>query len=845
MTDVHSSYARGLIPLLALLVGALRAAPPPALVLQPLSGSDIYRQTLKATAWVRAADQGKGTGWVLDRGRRLLVTGYHVVGENKTVDVAFPYRVRGAVVSERSWYLEHWPRLQQEGYAVRGTVLQRNPDTDLALVELESLPKDVTELALAGEAARPGDRVHGVGNRYDTDVLWVCTQGSVRQVKALREGYFNNGKRLGKGARVVVAGSPINEGDSGGPLVNGRGEVVGVAAAVAWEEQGAGLFIDVAEVRALTGRASPAAPLDPVGPSTGRDVYRLGLRSLALVQPSSPDKRASGWVVDRERRLLLTTSEAVGKRERLDVTFLASRDGRLIADFAYYREHAAELRKQGVVVQGCVLARDARRNLALLELTSLPEGVSEVHFAAEPPSPGDPLHALGNPARLDVLWVYTAGCVRQLGRANLGQTTDETDPAVVIVQAPLPEGEGGGLLLNDRAEAVGMVSGKAGPQQMVSYCLTADEIKAFLGETRSRWQPRSACDFTERGLLFLKARAHERAIRDFDGAIRLDPKYAPAWSERGRAYHLKGDNDRAVADCTEALRLDDRLVTAYCHRAEALAAQGEAKRALADCDKALSLDRECALAYGIRGDARRILGELDGALADCEHSLWLDRRLPEAHLRLARVLARRDEHDKAILSYTRAVELDPLLSAAYRGRADSRWVKSDVSAALTDYEQALALDPADALAYSGRGRARVARGEMEAALEDFNAAIRLSPRLARAYLERGSVWARRGQVEKALADYTRALDCEPQLAAEWLGEIERRGQELCKEGTEDFTGCCALYRGALLVLQARLADRPGVQKAIGSGLAGAAGASDVRQQAAALGKLVTAVRAGL
>src|SRR5262249_20346802 len=152
-----------------------------------------------------------------------------------------------------------------------------NPDTDLALVELESLPKDVTELSLATEAARPGDRVHGVGNRYDTDVLWVYAEGSVRQVKALREGYFNGGKRLGKGARVIVAGSPINEGDSGGPLVNGRGEVVGVAAAVVWEEQGAGLFIDAAEVRALTGRPNPASSPEPAGPSTGRDVYRQGL----------------------------------------------------------------------------------------------------------------------------------------------------------------------------------------------------------------------------------------------------------------------------------------------------------------------------------------------------------------------------------------------------------------------------------------------------------------------------------------------------------------------------------------------------------------------------------------
>ena len=65
---------------------------------------------------------------------------------------------------------------------------------------------------------------------------------------------------------------PINEGDSGGPLVNERGEVVGVAAAVAWESHGAGLFIDVRHVRELLGVPAPAAPSD--APPDAAGVYR-------------------------------------------------------------------------------------------------------------------------------------------------------------------------------------------------------------------------------------------------------------------------------------------------------------------------------------------------------------------------------------------------------------------------------------------------------------------------------------------------------------------------------------------------------------------------------------------
>lgn len=49
---------------------------------------------------------------------------------------------------------------------------------------------------------------------------------------------------------------------------------------------------------------------------------------------------------------------------------------------------------------------------------------------------------------------------------------------------------------------------------------------------------------------------YDRAIADFDEAIRLDPKYAHAYENRAKAYASKGDYDRANTDRNEAIRLD-------------------------------------------------------------------------------------------------------------------------------------------------------------------------------------------------------------------------------------------------------------------------------------------------
>jgi tetratricopeptide (TPR) repeat protein len=829
---------RALLLLPLLLVGAIPASPPVQTSSEPLSGAEVYRRTLPAVVWIHSTDRGKGTGWLLDRSRRLLVTNYHVVGENNSVEVFFPVLERGAVVAERGYYLEHREVLRKSSHVVRGKVLRRNPDTDLALIELESVPEKAQALRLSAASAQPGDRVHSIGNRYDCDPLWVYTTGAVRQVRVWRDGYFNSGKQLAKGAHVLLTQSPINEGDSGGPLVNERGEVVGVSAAVIWEANGGGLFIDVREVRALLAEESPPSVDEP---SLGRGIYRRGLQSLALVQSPGGEKR-SGWLLDRSRRLLLTTAEAVGKHEKVDVTFPAFQNSAVVAEFSYYRDQQTLLKNKGLRVQGCVLAKDARRNLALLELDSVPDGVREAKLAKSPPAPGEAAHLLGNAARLDLLWLYSAANVRQLGQANLGQTSDGPDPAVVVIQAPLTENDGGGLLLDERGEVAGMVSGKVGPQQQVAFCLAAAEIEAFVAEQGARWNPRTAVELCDRGATFVKARLHERANRDFTAALELDPHYAPAYSERGWVRYLLGDLDAALADCDRALVLDDKLVTAYCHRAAVRTAKGEAAKAIADCAAALRLQPECAAAFAERGNARRLLGDLDKALADCDEAIWHDRKLAAALLYKAQVHAAKNEPEKAVAACTQALQLDPLLHEAFLVRGAAHWARSDVAASLADYTAALTLNES-AAAYHGRGRALSARGEQDKALADFNAALRLDARYAPAYIERGGEWLRRGDVEKGFADYTEAVRLRSKGIEDILAFVERRATELARDDRNDTAA--DICRRALLLASPLFADRGELKKLIDDGLAAAKNESDPRKRALLLQETIMRVRGRL
>jgi tetratricopeptide (TPR) repeat protein len=102
------------------------------------------------------------------------------------------------------------------------------------------------------------------------------------------------------------------------------------------------------------------------------------------------------------------------------------------------------------------------------------------------------------------------------------------------------------------AEAEAKRKNEEAEQQRVAALRAADEgRKRADAEALARYTAMISQGKTESN-----AGAYDRAIADYNAAIRLDPKSALAFIGRGDAYTSKGDHDRAVADYNEAVRLD-------------------------------------------------------------------------------------------------------------------------------------------------------------------------------------------------------------------------------------------------------------------------------------------------
>lgn len=219
------------------------------------AGETVYQTVVRSAVWIVSRDGNKtatGSGALLDRRSRTVLTNYHVVGDIDRAVVVFPQYAGDRPIPERAKYLRE---LRENKIGVRARVVARDKRRDLALLQLDEVPAHARAISLAANDVRPGQAVHSIGNPGGSGALWVYTPGKVRAVydKSWKSKLDN--RVVDFRARVIETDSATNPGDSGGPLANDKGELVGVTQGGAVEQQLLSIFIDLSEVKAFL--ASP------------------------------------------------------------------------------------------------------------------------------------------------------------------------------------------------------------------------------------------------------------------------------------------------------------------------------------------------------------------------------------------------------------------------------------------------------------------------------------------------------------------------------------------------------------------------------------------------------------
>jgi S1-C subfamily serine protease len=176
------------------------------------------------TGWLWRSEV-QGAGFLVDKKRQMIATCDHVVKGSSRLEVYFPFRdAQDRLVAGRDSYKGN-ETLRKQGYMTAARVLASNTEKDLAILEVDTVPKDAVELALANKDPQKNDRLHIIWHPAERP-LWRYCPGIEPEVTRYRP----QGGQAGVNFQAILYRSGIFPGGDGSPALNEEGKVVGVNA---------------------------------------------------------------------------------------------------------------------------------------------------------------------------------------------------------------------------------------------------------------------------------------------------------------------------------------------------------------------------------------------------------------------------------------------------------------------------------------------------------------------------------------------------------------------------------------------------------------------------------------
>lgn len=316
--------------------------------------------------------------------------------------------------------------------------------------------------------------------------------------------------------------------------------------------------------------------------------------------------------------------------------------------------------------------------------------------------------------------------------------------------------------------------------------------------------PKTAQEFFDRGTRRAALGFADRALVDFDEAIKLDPKFAPAFAARGAAHRALGKLNEALADLDAAINLDPKLPAPRLERGLLYVSRDDTAKATADLTEAIKLDPTSAVAHRVRSLCRLLVGDIDAALKDADEAIRLAPKDPVMFYERATIYEARGDWAAALADLSDAIRVGPNFALAFRSRAvilaccpyakyrdglqafkDAERARELMGASSGFALDALAAATAELGDYAGAEKwQKKASEDRVYAAADGHAAdklaayaakrpYRIPPPLlgtdAKAYTTRGNQYFVRGQYDRAIRDYDIAIKLDPKSAKAHYG----------------------------------------------------------------------------
>ncbi|MCG9133115.1 tetratricopeptide repeat protein [Candidatus Poribacteria bacterium] len=311
------------------------------------------------------------------------------------------------------------------------------------------------------------------------------------------------------------------------------------------------------------------------------------------------------------------------------------------------------------------------------------------------------------------------------------------------------------------------------------------------------------------GIAYLEAGQYNRAVPEFEAAIKLDPNFISAHCALCRAYLEQNALESAESAITTALKLDashqpalllyGTITEAYRNRGKAYLDDKSYTEAVAAFQKAITLDAasdnaeasdsEQTHVYVHLGAAYIGLKAYQEAIAALQHVIAQDADLVDAHYNLGYAYVEQGAYDEAIPHLERAIAIAPHLKRAHYNLARAYRESGNLEAATNAITETLRLDanyqPAHELAdtikqaHYNSGITHLNNERYSAAVTAFQNAITLDADFVSSHYNLGLAYLKLETYPRAISSLEKTIALDPNhkaahhaLALAYLGQQE-------------------------------------------------------------------------
>jgi tetratricopeptide (TPR) repeat protein/S1-C subfamily serine protease len=347
-------------------------------------------------------------------------------------------------------------------------------------------------------------------------------------------------------------------------------------------------------------------------------VYTKAIKGVVFVSVKGKDGstwQGTGWVLDKEQRLVVTNHHVIEDAEDFRVFFPLYVDGQLVTDLGRSLVDAR-------AIAGRIVDSDEGCDLALLQVDSIPQGYLALELADKSATPGQRVHSIaGNTVGSQSLWTYSTGYVRQI---LMGELANGGTCMMLESDMATNQGNSGGPVCDDEGRVVAVVEGHATDARLVSMYIDLQALTDYLHIALRCVDPKKTEDFHIAAERHLADDRPDAALKLATAAVKHDPESADCLALRGRCWLALEDDDNARGDFEDALELDARCSEAHAGLGEIAWNEDEFDEAVQYYSNAIRHDSANAKYLVGRGEIRSMEGYFDEARKDFRSALKLD-----------------------------------------------------------------------------------------------------------------------------------------------------------------------------------------------------------------------------